>query len=438
MTDRNPLKALTQGISESALRLKPLPETLNSGGDISASTSGYFDQAKLLTLPMPITIPNQTGEYSLYSSSVFATEWNIRCELVRYRASLSPEKQATFDEKLLEFPPTRNILLKVLAAQETNQYLGAGICLGSDRSDDTLGRELLNLIRRPFTATGGTPSEDMTTHCLAWGSYHAKARTMILNATWRNLVGRDDWPMPPGFAKNISRLLEQEFPEALRSERSYYSLTEEHRDRYHVWFSHVELLNERRATGDSAGRMNDKTLPEVPKKVYRQDDRITGILISDQQALNYWSRYLAIPSLKRVDLVVSLTKGVRSSTSKSNLYKDYFHGEMLSLAHNPLAPLISSLRVNASGLTVNHAKTVLKGWLGFLTALATTSTWRSASQTQKIDLVFANTNYELSEFLYGLAPKPLAFDKLSVGAAREQTTKTGTPSVIISASVGSR
>lgn len=435
----DPVKCLLSSVGGKKHTLIAPSTPITRGDDMATLTAGYFEKSRLLNLPAPVCIPANKPTFLRACADVFISERKIHGELYSYRALLQGDRASRFDQLLVQHPAPRNLLLRMTAAQDGSQRMIAGIYLGSTRTDKTLGDELHNSVNHAFLTTGSNGGSALRQLCETWGNAQATARTMIVEATWRNLVGRKDWPVPEGFIKNMSCLLEHEFPLSLRevpanqrNETTPKRLQDDDLDAFQIWFSEVELLHETRM--ENGGRINSSKLHRGnPKDKRREEGLITGVTLTPQQALDDWSKYISIPSLQHIEIAI---RRLRSPYDKLPVERSELRlDQMIALGQSPLAPFISRITEDASQATVQDAQSMRKACIAFLTSLAECTLWRSSAREQSVRLVFTDPKQEVADWLLAKFYKPTELGAASLNRARIDRGRFGAHSVVIPATV---
>jgi hypothetical protein len=380
-----------------------------------------------------------------------------------------------FDAHLVEHLATRNILLRMQAFRQRGEHIGAGLYLGSRKYDETLG-DLLNHIAGKGYREASIPVNDhMRALCKAWGEIQAQARSMIIEETWKALHCRQNWPLPEGFLENMSSLLEHNVATSLRGSDDERLISELNPIRFWGWFSQVETLREIKAdesllsllarvrdfkrsgiseipqplttqlireghgpwldvlkdpSASNVKRFCDSVwgkAPEVsPLEITLKNGCIHALRISDQQALEYWSKYLAYPSVQQIKIVSPTTnqalpwygRGLRGQ-------QPAFRTEMEELASLPLSSLITELLIDVSGASTEEVAQIFESRMHFLETLRAKSLWRSASHTQKIRLEFASPSYEVIQYFQDVAATPSLDGNLQLSNAKLHRSSEG-------------
>lgn len=398
----------------------------------------FFDQAKWLTLPAPIHVPKKDKEYQKACAHVFANEKSIHSHLVKDRALLTEGQRSTFDSLLLASPVTQNLLNRMRMAQVTGKFMGAGIYLGTEATDTTIKTILPTALLNAYDAVGLSPSDPrgLQAACDLWGINQISARMSILNATWNALVSSPTWQMPEGFARNMSRLLEHEFPSALRNRNPHYQLDAETCDAFDIWFSEVKILHEQQLHNTRHDLLQNPRAPHVPSEVYCEEGAITEIIISNKQALNYWSHYLTISTLKSVEVTIPAELSVDTHAFSEKKRTDFAKEEILALSKTPLAPFISAFRMDIRELTPLQTAVLLMKCLDSLSALAESDTWRASSHTQTVRCILSNVSSEVKDRLQGILHSPTRHGALLLHDPMIYNYDVGNFSVVIPVALG--
>jgi hypothetical protein len=407
----------------------PLPD----GEKASHFGATYFPDSQRTTFPAPVVVPLTDPAYLKLCEEAFRTESALVAVWSAARRACNETSAPLFDELLTDNRVARAILLRMDALRNSEQHMGAGIYLGSKKFDETIGDLLFLKVRGAYEKCGLPEDDQMRALCKHWGTIQARARTAIIEETWKELLKGDEYPVPEGFFENMSNLLEHNVVASLRGEDESWRIPEATADAFWGWFSQVETLHQikpsvevldrlklvrnfiRSGTSVIPAELSDDlsrsgnsawlsalknpsisninrfresvwgATPEVlPVAMTLQEGCIHCICISDQQALEFWREYLAHPSIQEIEI---LTPNSRDAVP---WHQRALRTEMRELASLPLSPFITRLTTDVAGASVEEVSRILDGKMHFLETLAGKPLWRSLSSEQTIHLDFVS------------------------------------------------
>jgi hypothetical protein len=157
----------------------------------------YFGTNHCSDLSSVVTIPTHDRGYTELCTHVITLEHALITLLSEHRAKIPDERRPQFDNPLISFGLPRNLLMRSQVREAEKKFIGAGMYLGSLRTDKMVGCELYNLISMAYTdAIGQPPPDDVKAVCTTWGLLQAQARSLITKTTWQSLMNRPDTPIP--------------------------------------------------------------------------------------------------------------------------------------------------------------------------------------------------------------------------------------------------
>jgi hypothetical protein len=251
-----------------------------------------------------IVVPHNNRAYTALCETVSRLEGEILSILSSHKQSLSPEQAKTFDDILSDNPITRKLLSRTLLANNEGKYIGAGIYLGSHKTDYTMGHDLYYCLTG---AMGKCSDRSLEIACTKWGDHQARARQKISNGTWRTLIGRCFLDAPEDFSRNLASLLEPDLIDRLRVAENDTPVGGEQPVLFMDWLVDINIIYDQGKSKGVSRKSPDLPTPAIPDVYQLKAQSITEIRISLSQALDYWSRYLAISSLQEIEITIPLS-----------------------------------------------------------------------------------------------------------------------------------